>query len=54
MDMDIPRSSIDIPLMGGNFLLGEMGLGAYTPSKPWKVANLNAFRFDKDSGKIIL
>jgi len=31
MDMDIPGLSTYILLMGGNFPLGEMGMGAYTP-----------------------
>jgi hypothetical protein len=53
MDTDIPGTSSDAPLTRGNFPLGELGLGAFTPSKARKVANMNSFRFDKDLGKIV-
>jgi hypothetical protein len=33
MDTYIMGSSIDIPLIGGHFPIGELGLGAFTPSK---------------------
>jgi hypothetical protein len=33
MEMDVSRSSIDIPLTGGHFPLGELGLGEFTPYK---------------------
>lgn len=54
MDMDILRSSRDIPLTGEYFPLEELGMGSYTPSKDQKVTNMNFFIFEKDSGKIIL
>jgi hypothetical protein len=44
---------LKFPLMGGHFPLGELGLGLFTPSKAHKVSNLNTFRFDKASRKIV-
>jgi hypothetical protein len=53
MDTDFLYSFLDAPLTRGNFPLGELGLGVFTPSKSWKVANLKLFRFKKESEKII-
>jgi hypothetical protein len=53
MDNENTKASSNIPLTGVHFPLGVLGLGGFTPSKAKKVASLNSFRFDKDSGKII-
>jgi len=52
MDSDIPRTSSYAPLTGGKFPLAELGIGTFTPSKAWKVANLNSLSFNKYLGKI--
>jgi hypothetical protein len=52
MDTDILGAFHSASLTGGKFSLGELGLGAFTPSKARKVANINSFKFDKDLGNI--
>jgi hypothetical protein len=49
MNIEILGSSIEIPLTGGH----ELGLVFFTPSKAHKVSNMNTFRFNKASRKIV-
>ena len=52
MDTDLPEAS-SIPLTGGHFPMGELGLGVLTPFKASRVADLDSFIFDRAQGKIV-
>jgi DNA segregation ATPase FtsK/SpoIIIE-like protein len=52
MDTDLPEAS-SIPLTGGHFPLGELGLGGLTSFKASRVADLDSFIFDRAQGKIV-
>jgi hypothetical protein len=52
-DAGPPESTLGPTLTGSCFLLGELGLGEFTPSKFDRVAIVKSFLFDKDKGIIV-